>query len=127
VKINKKKLEAFRKNHTREIFCTKEKTYDIIVALFLIDQDDRDPETVEVEALACECGFLSKQVKEEDGYLFFSCPNSTSNVVIDQGHVQKKLDIEKPLVLRELQKDFDRASAALYRLGYEPTGHPLKG
>src|SRR2546423_7748619 len=98
-KINSKKLEAFRKSHTREIFCTKEATYDIVVAQFLIERDDRDSEIVDVETLATACGFDHRPVKEEDGYLFFQCPGYSSKVVIDHEHSLKELDLEKPLIL----------------------------
>src|ERR1700726_109523 len=92
MKINQKKLEAYRKNHGREILSTPERTYDIVVAQFLIEQDDRDSKTVSVDELAEACGFDRRPSKEEDGYIFFS------NAVIDHEHSLKELDLNKPLI-----------------------------
>lgn len=92
MKINKKKLEAYRKSHGKEILLTPGRTYDIVVAQFLIEQDDRDSETVNIDEIAEACGFDCRPSKEEDGYLFFS------NAVIDHEHSLKELDLSKPLI-----------------------------
>ena len=102
IKINQKKLEAYRKTHSREIFCTKDATYDIVIAQFLIDQNDHDVETVSVDDLAVQCGFDHCPVKEEDGYLFFQCPDGSKSV-IDNEHFQKELDLDKPLIFADGQ------------------------
>ena len=95
MKINQKKLEAYKRSHRKEIFCTKEKTYDIVTAEFLIEQDDRDPELVNVETLATACGFDFRPTREEDGYLFFS------SAVISHEHSLQDLDLEKPLIFAD--------------------------
>jgi hypothetical protein len=101
MRVNQKKLAAYRKSHGKEIFCTKEKTYDIVMAQFLVEQSYEDSETVNVETLAEACGFDFRPVKEEDGYLFFQCPDSTSKVVIDHEHSLKELDLCKPLIFAD--------------------------
>ncbi len=103
MRVNQKKLQDYRKTHGREIFCTKEATYDIVVAQFLIEQSGKDVEVVDVETLATECGFNFQPVKEEDGYSFFQRSNSSSKVVIDNEHIQKELDLSKPLIFADGQ------------------------
>lgn len=97
-KINQKELQAYRKSHEREIFCTKSATYDIVVAQFLLEKNTRASETVDVEQLSADLGFDQLPVKEEDGYSFFQASPSSSKVAIDNEHYQKELDLSKPLI-----------------------------
>lgn len=100
-KALQKRFEAYQKSHGREIFCTKDHTYDITLAWFLVEEDDRDPEEIDVEEAARACGFDKPPVKEEDGYYFFQVPNSTAKVVIDKEHYQKELDLDQPLLFAD--------------------------
>lgn len=95
MKINQKKLAAYRKAHGKEIFCTKGRTYDIVMAQFLVEQSYEDPEIINVDELAEACGFDHRPHTEEDGYLFFS------NAVIDHEHSLKELDLSKPLIFAD--------------------------
>ena len=95
MRINQKKLAAYRKSHGKEIFSTKERTYDIVLAQFLIEQDRRDGKAVSVDAIAEVCGFDRRPYREEDGYLFFS------NAIIEHEHTLKDLDLDKPLIFAD--------------------------
>lgn len=97
MRINQKHLAAFRKTHTREIFRGKEQTYDIVVALFLIERDGNPVKSVSVDDLATLCGFDHRPVKEEEGELFFLRPDGSTSV-INQAHALGSLDLEKPLI-----------------------------
>lgn len=99
MKINKKQLEAYRKAHGREIFSTKEYTYDIVVAQFICEKINKATKKINVEQLASTCGFDHRPIKEEDGFLFFLRPDGSKSV-IDAAHAQGiDLDMSKPLIL----------------------------
>lgn len=93
MKINRKRFEAYRKAHGREVFRTKEATYDITLAQFLCEQRQGHAVSVDVEALATAIGYDQRPI-EEDGLLFYP-----SGVVLEHAHVQRDLDLEKPLLL----------------------------
>lgn len=100
MKVNQKRWTAYRnRQKTTEIFSTAEGSYDVILAQFLIVEDDRDPDPVNVESLAIACGFDRRPVDEENGFLWFQQPGSNQRTVIDHEHAQKDLDLEKPLIL----------------------------
>lgn len=98
MRINQKALQLYRKTHGREVFCTKQATYDIVVAQFLLEKGQRAIEKVSVDQLAVELGFDRSPVKEEDGLFFFQAPSSSSRVVIDGEYFQREFDLEKPLI-----------------------------
>lgn len=100
MRINKKQLEAYRKTHGREIFCTKERTYDIVIAQFICEKTNKSTGKINVEELASACGFDHRPVKEEDGLLFFLRPDGSKSV-IDAAHAMAvtEQDLNKPLIL----------------------------
>lgn len=102
MRINHKKLAAYRKTHSREIFCTKDRTYDIVIAHYLIEQSPRQARAVNVDELASTCGFDHRPIKEEDGYSFFLRPDG-SKTVIDNEHYQKELDLNKSIIFADGQ------------------------
>lgn len=97
MKINQKKFQAYEKRVGKEIICMKGRTYNVALASFLIGQDDRDAEEVNVDVAASACGFHHEPIEERDGCGIFLCPDG-SKTVIDFAHVQKELDLEKPLI-----------------------------
>ena len=93
MRINQKKLAAYRKSHRSEVYSSKDGVYDIVKAQFIIEQSGKSSKTISVEELAEACGFDHRPYKEEDGFQFFS------NAVINFEHSLKELGLEKPLIL----------------------------
>jgi hypothetical protein len=106
LKINQKKLSAFRKNQVREYFSTPAGTYDIVLAKFLIDDDMKDSEVVSVDELAANCGFVYPAVSDKDGFLSFKNKEGM-RVVVDHAHAQKDLDLDIPLILNSQSQLID--------------------
>lgn len=91
MRINKKQLEAYRKTHVREIFLSKDYTYDIVVAQFLIEKSGREANMIWVDPIASEM-FCECPPMDTDGYI------SYTGCLIDYRHAMTELDLSKPLI-----------------------------
>jgi hypothetical protein len=99
MKLNKKKLEEYRKTHRSETFGE----YDVTLAMFLIDnRKNVEIINVDVAKLAERLGFTQGVREERDGYIFFS------DAVIDEEHFAKgEADFNKPLIFLSNDKLLD--------------------
>lgn len=91
MKLNQKKLTTYRKTHGREIFRTKDYTYDIVIAQFLIESDGREAQMIWVDPIASEM-FRECPPMDANGYISYSA------CLIDYKHAMTDLDLSKPLI-----------------------------
>jgi hypothetical protein len=98
-RINKTKLEAYRKANRKEIFLGQHEKYDITLANFLRETNPNEiTDDVNVDELAKQCGMDHLPVDEADGYQYFQCEGSSRQVEIHVEHFLKELDLKKPLI-----------------------------
>lgn len=90
-RINQKALAAYRKTHGREIFLGKGKTYDVVIAQYLIERSGRSAEEVWVRPIASEM-FRECPPMDVDGYISYPA------CLINYKYAMMPLDLTKPLI-----------------------------